>query len=303
MSAVAPPDELETAEARPPLERHLLIQADQFCTCGYNLHSQRVTYDERLDFPVVRCPECGKWHPAGHGSTALRPWLARLATVGLAIWIGVLLLIGAAIAGTLIGMQFGYMFLDVTHAYIDPATRRAIDQRIGDDGTWQWVYLDTGETADTTMIVRFEMVAVPIDDSAASSAFGRAEQAPWQVRVALISIVSVVGLLGGMIQAAAMWHVRGWRRFVPPMLVIGLAGGICWMVLSLNHDYYESVMTLARTSSLLILGTAAAGWLAGLFLGRPVFRSLVTGLVPPRPRLMLAFLWLADGKTPPTAQE
>jgi hypothetical protein len=29
----------------------------------------------------------------------------------------------------------------------------------------------------------------------------------------------------------------------------------------------------------------------------------VMALVPPRPRQMLAFLWLTDGKTPPAATE
>ena len=102
-----PPMLPEEVPQRPPLQRFLLVEADQFCPCGYNLHGQRVTFDERLDIPVVRCPECGKWHPAGHGSTAMRPWLARLATVLLAVWCLFNLGFTLAVLMTLFGVTMG----------------------------------------------------------------------------------------------------------------------------------------------------------------------------------------------------
>ena len=42
-----------------------------------------------------------------------------------------------------------------------------------------------------------------------------------------------------------------------------------------------------------------AGGVAGIYLGRPFARAIVSALLPPRVRQFLAFLWLADGKQPP----
>src|SRR6478672_8387076 len=42
------------------------VEGDMFCSgCQYNLHGLNVTLDERLQLPIVRCPECGKFHAAG----------------------------------------------------------------------------------------------------------------------------------------------------------------------------------------------------------------------------------------------
>src|SRR5262245_23177127 len=71
-----------------PREKHARLAVDTFCAeCGYNLHSQEVTRDERLGIFVCRCPECGRFHPAGLGMTATRIWMQRLATVLLVFWI------------------------------------------------------------------------------------------------------------------------------------------------------------------------------------------------------------------------
>ena len=48
-----------------------------------------------------------------------------------------------------------------------------------------------------------------------------------------------------------------------------------------------------------MIGGAAFAMAVGLLIGRPLGRIAVIALVPPRPRQFLAFLWLADGKTPP----
>ena len=71
------------------------LECDAFCTCGYNLYRQAVVRDPRLDMALVRCPECGRWHPAGHGATAASVWMTRLAKLLLVAWI-LLLLVAAA---------------------------------------------------------------------------------------------------------------------------------------------------------------------------------------------------------------
>lgn len=293
-------------EPRPHLTRYLLIQADQFCGCGYNLHGQRVSFDERLEFPVVRCPECGKWHPAGHGSTALRPWLARLATVALAVWAGTLLLMGMGIAGVLIGLQFGYVSFDTTYAHRDVVSGRMMSQRPATVGGFEWFFLDTNEVAPANGSWSLEVVAVAISSMPGPTPgliFGRTQPEPWPARAVLLGVAGLLGLVGGAIEAGAMWHLRGWRRLVPGLVVLAAAGAFVWVVIVLVGTYWASVKQLAAVASTLVLGCAAAGWLIGLYMGRPAFRAMVMGLVPPRPRMMLAFLWLADGKEPPSAND
>src|SRR5687768_7293632 len=70
-----------------PLEQYVQLETDHFCDCGYNLHGQKVSRDERLDFMVCRCPECGRWHPAGHGVAARSIWLGRFAMSMLVAWV------------------------------------------------------------------------------------------------------------------------------------------------------------------------------------------------------------------------
>src|SRR5438093_4740973 len=75
-----------------PQEKHARLEVDVFCVeCGYNLHSQTVVRDERLGIFVCRCPECGRFHPAGVGVTATTTWAARLATMLLAFWVLIVL--------------------------------------------------------------------------------------------------------------------------------------------------------------------------------------------------------------------
>jgi hypothetical protein len=67
------------------------IETDFFCSaCGYNLHALAVTLDSRLQIPIVRCTECGKFHAAGIATGAGRPWLSRLASILLFLWIAFL---------------------------------------------------------------------------------------------------------------------------------------------------------------------------------------------------------------------
>src|SRR5689334_1405374 len=64
------------------------IETDIFCPgCHYNLHSLDVMRDARLDIAVVRCPECGKFHPAGIATGAGRTWLSRLAMFLILCWV------------------------------------------------------------------------------------------------------------------------------------------------------------------------------------------------------------------------
>jgi hypothetical protein len=56
------------------------LQGDAYCEgCRYNLRGQVILKDEEADFPVCRCPECGRFHPAGFAIVPLNKWVDRLA--------------------------------------------------------------------------------------------------------------------------------------------------------------------------------------------------------------------------------
>ena len=78
-----------------------LIRADLFCeNCSYNLHGQIVTRDSGTGLLVCRCPECGKFAAAGVATDAGRPWLRRLGTGLLVLWVlTVVWLLGTAVVG------------------------------------------------------------------------------------------------------------------------------------------------------------------------------------------------------------
>ena len=72
-----------------------MVEMDRYCEgCGYNLRTQPVRRDDRTQVPLIRCPECGRFHAAGDAATALRPWLQRLGALGLWAWILFLLWLG-----------------------------------------------------------------------------------------------------------------------------------------------------------------------------------------------------------------
>ena len=326
-----PPPILEDPDAAParrppPLQRHLVIQADQFCACGYNLHGQTVERDERLDLPLVRCPECGRWHPAGHGSTALRPWLARLATLGLALWMLLMAAYAVASGGVLIGMQFFFLEMNTAYALLDVGSGREVEYdsalaasaapaanlttnpatlpttapaaasaaTVGAAPPVLYRYLDTGDPVPAGAQV--EWASVPLYHPAAARSTFRP---PAFARYLPILIAAAVGLLGGILQAAALWHVRDWRRALPPLAVLLFAGGMYAMIVS-GESSYSYVKSMAYGFGGLVLGAATAGWVVGTLVGRRVARFLVSLLVPPRPRQVFAFLWLADGRPAPS---
>jgi hypothetical protein len=70
------------------LPRLASADSDYFCEkCGYNLHGQPVRRDPNTQILLMRCPECGTFHPAVGASSAGRLWVARLARSMLMAWV------------------------------------------------------------------------------------------------------------------------------------------------------------------------------------------------------------------------
>ncbi len=78
-------DLTRTFESLPRLSS---AEVDYFCErCGYNLHGQAVRRDPDTQVMLMRCPECGTFHPAIGASSAARLWVARWARAMLIVWV------------------------------------------------------------------------------------------------------------------------------------------------------------------------------------------------------------------------
>ena len=85
------------------------IETDRFCeVCGYNLRTQSVRREPTTAVLMTRCPECGRFHPAGDATSATRQWLQRFAGLALPMWmlflIALILAIGLAEFGIFVGV-------------------------------------------------------------------------------------------------------------------------------------------------------------------------------------------------------
>ena len=99
--------EVETLEPSAPPQIIGKVETDLFCTqCHYNMHGLDVLRDARLDMAIVRCPECGKFHPAGLSTGAGRVWLSRLAFFLISFWV-LFLIVGVLTLG------FGFFCTDM----------------------------------------------------------------------------------------------------------------------------------------------------------------------------------------------
>jgi hypothetical protein len=76
---------------------------------------------------------------------------------------------------------------------------------------------------------------------------------------------------------------------VPAMLL--------WEIFS-NNTMYEFIRGQCHQRALSQTAVQSLGVVLGIFLGRPIARTLVRMLIPPKPRQALTFLWTIDGKTP-----
>ena len=287
---------------------HAVIEADQFCDCGYNLHGQTVTRDDRLGFPVVRCPECGAWHPAGHGSTATRAWLRRLAAVLLLVWALLLLAVAAVATLTVWGLSMTFFDEHTADAMIDPVTGRAVIDEWheagyiyyhADDETPVPLPLDPSFRIDADGQRHYPTTRVPRFTLPEMGNYWYRRPPTWRTTVAFAVPLALAGLGLGTLQAAALWHLR-WPAKVLPPLVVGLAAAGLFLLAASAQGWVgpRSWGMIGRTLAT-VPGAMLAGWAVGLIVGRPVARGFVRLAVPPRPRQALAHLWHADGRSLP----
>lgn len=276
-----------------PLERFAHLEADTFCEgCGYNLHGQIVQRDERLGLMICRCPECGRYHPAGHKTAATSLWLSRFAALGLFLWVLVVL---AVI--TLACIAFGA--IQVLHveamSYITTvdAQGREIDhQPIGPGGAYVAVYAGTTQPVVNAGRTRNVRTFTP---SPRMMQFQT--ERPWWIPLIILGFAAGSGIAAGMLLVTFLWHWDKRNYVWTVLLPLATAGFVCTMI------YFDDWYDLIRAWSLqrvVMWGLIETAFMyIGILIGRPFARLLLRMFVPPRPRQHLAFLWHADGKVLP----
>jgi hypothetical protein len=268
-----------------PLERFGHLEADVFCEgCGYNLHGQAVTRDERLGIMICRCPECGRYHPAGHGATAKSIWGARLAAAGLLFWVLVVLW-----AVFMIGLGFGA--LQVLHFDIF-----AYRKQVALDGR-EIMYLQGAPVyADTQQPVS-RLVAVYSTTPPRDGDYWRHR---WPDVLIFYALSLGLGLLAGMLLVVVAWHWRR-RRYTLGMLLPFVSAAFVVSFVVMMDEMFQFIRPWAVSRVLYNASLQACFIGVGVLIGRPVARGLARVIIPPRPRQHLAFLWKIDGKPVPPA--
>jgi hypothetical protein len=268
-----------------PAEKHARLETDTFCLeCGYNLHSQAVVRDERLGIFVCRCPECGRYHPAGIGVTATRTWLNRFATILLFFWILIIL-------SALFWIAVGFGAIQV--AFVEDFTYREMLAPDGREVAWGnsgAFYTGTTQPATTWTYV------YTLNPSAGE------HRRPWLKWEALFFAIggAALGFVSGALLIVFFWHWKK-RRYAWPMLLPLAIAAVVSAIFAVNDEYKLILPWAVR---------AAFGWAmwemawtgVGVVLGRKLARVLLRMFIPPRPRQHFAFLWSADGKVMPPAR-
>jgi hypothetical protein len=238
------------------------IETDLFCHgCGYNLHGQVVTADDRLGFMICRCPECGRHHPAGFGTSAASVWLKRLGTILLFVWIAIVL--GATVLSLIAlgGFQAGYVNEFLWYNWVNAGQ--------------SYYSLSPPAGADLSQIPG------------------------WSQAIALYLCAGAFGFFLGTALVTLLWHWPSRRYFWA--IALPLISAAFLLLLPFRDHEYDHVWTWCVTGVGVQCGIEIIGILLGTSLGRPLARAVVRTIVPPKPRQFLVFLWTVDGKAHPSA--
>jgi hypothetical protein len=248
-----------------PLIGH--IQTDTFCeSCGYNLHTQAVLRDERLGILVCRCPECGRFAPAGHATAARQIWLNRLGIGLLVVWV-IFLLWLFGMCSLFLGMSAYGNLMNQVQWIAPPPTTMPVNRMV------------------TLASYHYEL-------RNASSPEEAIEQRNSAILMA--TLAGALGMLTGGLFAVLLWHSKNWRRllaFAPPLI------GVWFAIIGWQNDRMTILIRdwgLNRLIAYMLLECGAVA--VGLWLGRPIARTALKILLPPKLLQHLAFLWTTDGK-------
>lgn len=293
-----------------PATARSVIETDTFCeACGFNLMTQPVWRDEGLGLLVCRCPECARHHPAQNKTTIGTAWLHRLGTLGMVIWVGLVLLVLVALYFGMIG-NFAAAEEMLTWQRTETLDGVPV-QQTWDAKASKLVYLPEIEAATPDFskaipaakvhTIRRFVAWLPGGVKRGSYGYGGAAE-PAQAIMVLSIFAASIAVIGAFLSSVS-WHWRPGRRWIwlaVPVLayftVLAISRetryGGTGEAPSVHHDVdivYVAVVGL----QLVVLGI-------GLLFGRALARVALLMFLPPKARQVFAFLWLCDGKTMPS---
>jgi hypothetical protein len=229
------------------------VQTDRFChNCGYNLHTQAIRREPRTQVLMIRCPECGTFHPASELGTRLAIWLRRLASVSIVLWV----LIVSSLAVTVIGLQSA-----ATYLTLDSLTEN------------QWVTGPTGTVHERH-----------------PSPYLWANDRTWRLQLYATTGSMSLGL-GLVATVIALVVVPHWRKFhhavfiaIWALIAAGIVTGIWWS--ETVRMFHWGLPRIAAQAAVYILGGLVA-----LIIGRPLIRLIGRICLPPRVRSVVERAW------------
>ena len=270
------------------------VETDRFCDgCGYNLRTQPVRREARTRLLLCRCPECGRFHSVGDATTAGRVWLGRLGTLALFFWV-------VTVIGSFVGLgaaQIGLSLvpLEELTSYRQVSIASSSTQPVSGANP-------TSQISSTTTVISGGRIIITGPGGTSTSTYRRVVREPSEHDAALIALLRglsfVLGFVLATLTAIFLHHWRRWC-YVGPVLVVS-AGAAALTLYGWNYDY-PHLVHWAIPHVVAHAVSCFAGGLVGILFGRAFARLLLTIILPPRVRQVLAFLWLVDGKQPPAA--
>ena len=292
----AAPDTAAEPAADTPAETpvHHLLTGDRLCSgCGYSLVHQPILREPTYGLLIVRCPECGVVAPLQE-YPMLGRWATRLAAIGAAAWLAVLL--GVLAASTLAITVSGFIAWESGRSTTIDTLEELVRDETGMDIAGGY---PPPEFAAWCAAEGMPAIARRMIESADGA---------WSVPGVAVNALGFVPfpLLGGLALSVLLLHRRPATAAALGLIVtMGIAGLILWF-----NVRAEAASGFIRSRDVAFL---AVGWrivLVGMLLnatvfavacvfGRSITRWLIRLAVPPRMRGSLAFLWLADDLPPP----
>ncbi|MCZ6651402.1 MAG: hypothetical protein O7D91_00010 [Planctomycetota bacterium] len=240
------------------------VEVDRYCPrCAYNLRTQPVRRDGPTQLLVARCPECGAFDAVASAMTATKPWLSRLALLGLVMWILFLL--------------WSIFCLSFAQGAVTFGT-------LGSFTTWQQIPSPMVTAGNS----RFPYQRVLKPDYLTRDYY-------FIMSMATFGSFALAFLLVGMLVVVC----HHWRRGVFAFFAVVHTFVVSALVLEIWQQDMPGLFEWGRKYIIGFTLVRLIGALLAVWAGRPLARLTVRIFLPPRIRSVLAFLWLADGLEPP----
>jgi hypothetical protein len=300
---------METATDRPVG----VIQTDMFCPgCGYNLFTQEVVRDANLGILVCRCPECGKYSPAGLATDASARWkqaqasLVILIRVLVVLYLAVMALIGMAVLPYATAWE---LLSAATYGRGHGSPLEASEQLLM-RLLFAGAAIGLGLAAAILMVIAFYhwrkwaywlALVAPVLAGLGGAAFWHFEHpatAPDVMRAPQFADVQS-GLAASdytLLDLRQQWERASTARSPEaPKLLAAIREREAWLASRVARvELSAPAVHLAGSALLTMLGMAL-----GIWIGRPLVRGTLRVLVSPQALQPAAMLWIVDAKAPP----